>query len=104
MLELAFQDEVWVELVVPTQLAPYQIEPVLASASATGRVLVIEEGSFTLGWGAEIVARLAEHLGPRLMLSHRLAALDQPIAASRGIESTQMPDVAQIMRTAKSMV
>ncbi len=104
MLELAFQDEVWVELVVPTQLAPYQIEPVLTSASATGRVLVIEEGSFTLGWGAEIVARLAEHLGPRLMLARRLAALDQPIAASREIESTQMPDMAQIMRTAKSMV
>jgi pyruvate/2-oxoglutarate/acetoin dehydrogenase E1 component len=104
LVELAYEHEVFAELVVLTQLAPYTMEPLLASVQQTGKLLAIEEGSQTLGWGAEIVAQTVTSLGPRLLVSRRLAAQDSPIPASGPLEAGTLPDIAAIVRAAKKMV
>lgn len=102
-LRLAFEWEIFVELVVLTQLAPFEIDPVLDSVRRTRRLLVVEEGTLSLGWGAEIVARAAETLGPHLQAARRLAARDLPVPASGPLEAAMLPGVEEIVQTAHKL-
>jgi pyruvate/2-oxoglutarate/acetoin dehydrogenase E1 component len=103
-LRLAYEFEIFTELVIPTQLAPFEMEDVLASTRRTGRLLTIEEGTLSLGWGAEILARSLEAPGKGLRSARRVAALDLPIPASGPLESQVLPDVNRIVQTAQRMV
>ena len=102
-LRLAYENEIFVELVVPTQLAPFRIEPILASAGRTGRLLTIEEGNLSLGWGAEVVALAAEALGSHLEAAHRLAAKDIPVPASGPLEAAALPGVDEIILAVRKL-
>ncbi len=104
---LAYECEIFAELVIPTRLAPMDaaaFSPVLDSARHTGRLLVIEEGTYTAGWGAEILARSLEHLGPRLKSARRVAAREVPVPASVALEQTALPGVDTILQIAIQMV
>jgi pyruvate/2-oxoglutarate/acetoin dehydrogenase E1 component len=103
-LRLAYEHEIFTELVVTTQLAPVNFNPILASLQGTKRLLAVEEGSFTLGWGAEMLARAAECLGPRLMAARRLAGSDHPVPASGPLEAAALPGVDDIIAAARGMV
>jgi acetoin:2,6-dichlorophenolindophenol oxidoreductase subunit beta len=103
-LELAYQSEIFTELVILTRLAPFDLSPVLASTQRTQRLLVVEEGNRSLGWGAEVVAQVVEGQGSRLKSIRRLAAPDLPVPAARHLEQQVLPDVADIVRYAKMMV
>jgi len=103
-LRLAYEFEIFTELVIPTQLAPFEIEAVLASTRRSGRLLTIEEGTFSLGWGAEILARSVEALGSGLRAARRVAALEVPVPASGILELQALPSVEHIVQTAKKMV
>jgi pyruvate/2-oxoglutarate/acetoin dehydrogenase E1 component len=104
LLRLAYEDEIFAELVAPTQLSPFEMGPVLASVRRTGRLLTVEEGTFALGWGAELAARAAEALGPGLKIARRLAAREIPIPAARTLEDAALPGVAEIVEMARKMV
>ena len=104
LLKLAYDYEVFAELVIPTQLAPFDPDPILASVSRTRRLLTVEEGTLTLGWGAEILARATESLGQRLQLAGRLAARELPVPASGPLEAEALPSVEEIVHTARKMV
>jgi pyruvate/2-oxoglutarate/acetoin dehydrogenase E1 component len=99
-VRLAFEHEIFAELVFPTQLAPVDIRPILESASRTGALLVAEEGNLTLGWGAEVLARAAETLAAQSTRYKRLAAMDVPIPSSKAIESQVFPGVEQVIQSA----
>ncbi len=101
--QLAYEYEIFVELVIPTRLNPVEIAALHDSARRTGRLLVVEEGTLTLGWGAEIVARLAELTGSSLRAARRVAALDLPVPASGILEQAVLPGVAEIVQTARKM-
>jgi pyruvate/2-oxoglutarate/acetoin dehydrogenase E1 component len=100
---LAYENEIFVELVVPTQLSPFQPDPIIQSVSRTGSLLSIEEGTYTLGWGAEVVARIAEHCGTNPVKFKRLAAQETPIPASGPLEAIALPDVDDIIQVATQM-
>ncbi len=104
MYTLAYEHEIFVELIVLTQLAPPELNPVFASLRQTSRLLTIEEGTLTMGWGAEVVARAAERLGGQLRAASRVAALDLPIPASGALEGKILPAVGDIIQTAQKMV
>jgi pyruvate/2-oxoglutarate/acetoin dehydrogenase E1 component len=100
-LRLAYEHEIFVELVVPTRLAPFDLEPVLDSAHRTGRLLTIEEGTPALGWGSEVLAQASEALGARLTTARRLAAQPHPIPASGPLEAATLPGVEEIVAAAR---
>jgi pyruvate/2-oxoglutarate/acetoin dehydrogenase E1 component len=99
-IRLAFEHEIFTELVIPTQLAPFEVDPIISSVSHTGCLLVVEEGNLTLGWGAEVVARVSEALGPQPIRVRRLAAKDLPVPSSGPLEAQVLPDVDQIIDSA----
>ncbi len=97
-LRLAYEHEIFIEIVTPTQLAPFQTGEIIASARRTGRLLTLEEGSKELGWGAEVIARVVQAVGPQLLRVDRLAARSLPIPASGALEVGVLPGVDQIIK------
>lgn len=109
LLRLAFEYERFCELVVPSQLSPFApnglMDPAMEnSLKRTGRLLSIEEGTYTLGWGAEVLARTAQAFPGQLKAARRLAAADRPIPASAPLEEAALPSAQDIVETARSMV
>jgi len=104
--QLAFEHEIFTELIIPTQLAPFQspMKAILASARRTGRLLTVEEGTLSLGWGAEILARVAESLGNSLMAAGRTAAQETPTPASTVLEGSALPVVGDIVGAAQGIM
>ncbi len=101
LLRLAFENEIFCELVVPSQLAPFaEAGGLHASLERTGRLLTIEEGTLSLGWGAEVTARAAN----KLKAASRLAAAEAPIPASRSLEGAAIPTVQDIVDAALRLV
>lgn len=100
VLRLAYEHEVFAELVVPTSLAPVDISPIVDSLRRTGRLLTAEEGSLPLGWGAEVVAQAAQALGSSLKAAMRLAARPVPIPASGPLEAAVLPGIEEIIQAA----
>jgi acetoin:2,6-dichlorophenolindophenol oxidoreductase subunit beta len=53
---LALEEEIFVELLVPGQLAPLDYGPIIDSTGVTGSLVTIEEGTTGWSWGTEIAA------------------------------------------------
>jgi pyruvate/2-oxoglutarate/acetoin dehydrogenase E1 component len=98
MLKLAYETEIFTELYIPTDLKAFNLN------FTTSRLLVIEEGTLTLGWGAEIISRAVEASGSRLKIARRLAARDLPVPASGSLEVQVLPGVDDIIQAARTAV
>lgn len=103
MITLAYEEEIFAELIVPTRLAPYEISPILESTRKTHRLLIIEEGGLTLGWGAEILALHTTLMDQPLKTARRIAAMDLPIPASGRLEDAVLPQHDQILSAAREI-
>lgn len=104
MHALAYEDEIFCELLVPTRLAPFELSPLFESVKRTTRLLAIEEGTLSLGWGAEVLARTAEALGPGMIKAGRLAAKETVIPTAPDLEADCLPDAGDIITRVREMV
>jgi pyruvate/2-oxoglutarate/acetoin dehydrogenase E1 component len=88
---LAMEEEIFAELVVPTRIAPMDWAPVLASASATGSLITVEEGVAGWSWGTEAAAVVHRELFGTLRRPVEIVA-SQPtvIPSARTKESTML--------------
>jgi len=100
---LAYEHEIFAELVIPTRLSPFIVEQIISSVSHTYALLTVEEGTFTLGWGAEVLARVAVALGSYSVNYQRLAAREVPTPASGPLEAEALPGVDDIIQLALQM-
>ena len=64
--ELRRRDGIEVEILVPAQLYPLALDPILRIAAAAGRVCVAEEATAGGTWGAEVAATLHQRLWTEL--------------------------------------
>ncbi len=101
-LELMMEHEIFCDLLVFSQLSPFDLTPLFASLTRTRRLLTVEEGTLTLGWGAEVAARAVETLGG--LQVRRVAARDLPIANARPLEDAILPQVQDVIATALSVL
>jgi pyruvate/2-oxoglutarate/acetoin dehydrogenase E1 component len=84
---LALEEEVFVELLVPGQIAPLTLDPIIASAGVTGSVVTVEEGTAGWSWGTEIAAQLSRPLFGALRRPVAVLASDADvIPSSRELE------------------
>jgi pyruvate/2-oxoglutarate/acetoin dehydrogenase E1 component len=77
--QLAVEEEVFAELLVPAQIAPMDWAPVEASVSVTGSLVTAEEGMAGWSWGVEAAAEIG-----RRRFSH-LRRPVQVVASGPGI-------------------
>ena len=95
-VELMMERELFVEIVLFSQISPFKLDPLFKSLERTQKLLTVEEGSLSLGWGAEVVARAIERVDK--LQVRRVAGHDLPIANSRTLEDAILPSVEDIVR------
>ncbi|MCX6036177.1 MAG: alpha-ketoacid dehydrogenase subunit beta [Chloroflexi bacterium] len=101
-LDLLMEHEIFAEIILLSQLSPFDLEPLFTSLARTRKLLTVEEGTLSLGWGAEVAVRAVESMdGLRV---RRVAALDLPIANAKSLEDAILPSVQDIVNVALSLV
>lgn len=103
-LILAYDYEIFTEILLTSVLSPFYVEPIIPFIRRTNKIITIEEGNLTLGWGAEIIARVLDSMGDDLRQAKRVAALDLPIPASGVLENLILPNVDRIVKTVLKVV
>jgi len=99
--------EIICEVVCPTRIYPLGLDSILDSVRHSGRLLVVEEGIGFAGFGAEVLAQVAERMthhptGP-LPRMRRLAAPEHPIPASAPLEKSMLPHSASIVAAIREL-
>lgn len=85
-------------------LAPLDLDLILASARATGKVLIVHEANLTGGVGAEVAAVIAAEAFRDLDAPiRRLAGLDTPVPFAPTLEEYVLPDVVKIREAMLSL-
>jgi len=102
-IRLLYEFEIYTDIVLFTELSPFKLDPLLVSLRASKRLLTIEEGTMSLGWGSEVAAQAAE-AGIMGLAIKRAAALALPIANAKTLEDLILPSPEAIVNLALSML
>jgi pyruvate dehydrogenase E1 component beta subunit len=86
-------------------LWPWDEEAVAASLARTGRLLVVHEAVTTSGFGAEILARMVERLGPgAIRAAARLGQPRVPVPFAPPLEDALKPDADKVVAAAERLM
>lgn len=102
MKTLRDEEDIDCELLIPTQLYPLDLSPILESTGRTGRLLVVEEGQGFAGFGSETIAQIATHSAKPLRCA-RVNALPCGIPAAKSAETDVLPNAAGIVDAARKL-
>jgi pyruvate dehydrogenase E1 component beta subunit/2-oxoisovalerate dehydrogenase E1 component len=89
-------DGIGCEVIDLRWLSPLDLDPVLSSVERTGRLAVVHEANRTGGFGAEVMARVAETLGPSFFAGVRVGTLDTRVPASPLLSRAVLPTPERI--------
>ena len=102
-LEIA--DEFDLEVIDLRTIVPMDDELVFNSVRKTNRVLVLHEDSVTLGWGAEVVARIAAScFGDLDAPVLRVGAKDSFVASAVSLEDEVLPSVDDLRQQVTNLL
>jgi len=101
---VADEDGLSVEIIDLRSVLPWDREAVLRSVEKTSKALVLHEDTRTAGFGAEIVATIAEEAfesldGP----VKRVAAPDTPVPFAPALEKAFLPQVEDVVSALKDL-
>jgi pyruvate dehydrogenase E1 component beta subunit len=91
-----------VEFIDPRSLKPLDVDTLVASARKTRRLLVVEHGHYTAGFGAHVVAEVVQEV-PGVKV-RRLAFPDVPGPGSAVMMSWLRPDAPKIVDAAAQLM
>lgn len=95
--ELALEEEIFGELIVPAQISPMDWAPVERSVGVTGSLLTVEEGTAGWSWGTEAAAVLGGRLFGQLRRPIEvLASARTVIPGAKRLESEMLVGLSQI--------
>ncbi len=102
---LLIEDEIYAEVVVPTELQPFDVQPVADSVRRTGRLVTCEEASRAAGFGAEVSARVCDESFDALRAAPvRVAAHPVPIANAPTLEQKLLPDIEDVVSAVRMAI
>jgi pyruvate/2-oxoglutarate/acetoin dehydrogenase E1 component len=94
-----------VEVLDLRSLIPWDWQAVLTSVKKTGRLLVVEEASRTLGFGAQVAATVADLAFDQLDAPiRRVAAPDAPVPAALPLEQAYRPNASKVERALRELL
>jgi pyruvate dehydrogenase E1 component beta subunit len=91
-----------VEFIDPRSLKPLDVETLVASAKKTRRLLVVEHGHYTAGFGSHVIAEVVQEV-PGIKV-RKLAFPDVPGPGSAVMMSWLRPDAPKIVDAAIQMM
>lgn len=101
---LAVEEEIFGELVVPSEISALDWAPIDASVSATRRLLVLEEGTAGYTWGSEAAARVSARFFGELNRPVSTAASDPTvIPTSKTLEAGRLMTPERVERAIRQV-
>jgi 2-oxoisovalerate dehydrogenase E1 component len=95
--DLAHSEEILLELLLPLQVNPFDVAPILESVQRTGRLLVVEEGAAGFDLASEVIASVSvAWSGDRPLRAARIAARPVPIPSDAALELEVLPNDVSI--------
>ena len=92
-----FEEEILVHIIIPSLLKPFPLDDVIPSVRESGRVVIVEEGVKTSGWGAELASQISENAFDDLKKPvRRIGAKEFPIPSSKLLEDGVLPQISDI--------
>jgi 2-oxoisovalerate dehydrogenase E1 component len=89
-----------IEVIDLRTLSPYDWEAIRTSVEKTNRVIVAHEDTLSFGYGAEIVARIADELFTHLDAPvKRVAAMDTWVGYHPQLEAKILPQTDDLVKT-----
>ncbi len=89
----AEKDGISVMVIDLRTIMPFDWETIASAVRKTNRIVIAHEDQLTCGFGAELAARVAEHLFDQLDAPvRRIAALDTPVAYHPDLEDAILPN------------
>jgi pyruvate/2-oxoglutarate/acetoin dehydrogenase E1 component len=88
--ELAMEEEVFAELLVPAQIAPLDWQPIERSVRTTGSLVTIEEGTGGWSWGTEVAAVIGNRLFGQLRRPVEVTASARTVIPSSKTRESQI--------------
>jgi len=80
-------------------ILPYDFDSIAEAVKKTSRVIVAHEDQLTCGFGAEIAARISEHLFEHLDAPvTRVGAMDTPVAYAPELEEVILPQIDDLVK------
>jgi len=96
-IDQLFSEHEWLpEYVLMTQLSPLRPEPILTSVARTQRLVVVEEGGASFGFGSEVLAAVAQAADSQIK-ARSVGAKDFPIPCARNLEDSVLPASADVV-------
>ena len=93
------------EVIDPRTLVPFDYQTLYGSVRKTGRLVIVHEDTFSLGWGAEIAARVSRDCFDYLDAPvERVTAPDTPVPFSPPMERFYVPDAARIIGAVRRLL
>lgn len=104
-LNLFIEEEIKVEILIPSIIKPIPIRDFLESVKESGRVVIVEEGVRTGGYGAEVASEISERVFDYLEKPiFRVGAKDFPIPSSKELERSFLPNQSDIESAIKGLL
>jgi len=104
-MNIFLDEEILVEVIIPSLIKPFPLEDVLTSATESGRIIIAEEGVKTSGWGAELASQISENIfdywKKRIV---RIGSKEFPIPSSRPLEDWVLPQIHDIEAAIRNLV
>ena len=93
------------EVIDPQTLKPLDVETILESVKKTGRLVIVNEGSRSCGYAAEIAATMTELAFDYLDAPiKRVTSKDVPMPVSRVLEKEILPDQDAILDAVRACI
>jgi pyruvate/2-oxoglutarate/acetoin dehydrogenase E1 component len=104
-LNLFLEEEILVEVLIPSLIKPLCVQDVLRSVEVTGRVVIVEEGVKTGGYGSELGSLITENAYNYLVKPvFRIGAKSFPIPSSKYLEKSILPQQNDIESACKNLM
>jgi 2-oxoisovalerate dehydrogenase E1 component len=85
-------------------ISPFDWDTIAAGVRRTSRVVIAHEDQLTCGFGAELAARIGEHLFEHLDAPvKRVAAMDTPVAYYPELEEAILPQSADVLKAIREV-
>jgi len=90
--ELFFEDEINVQVIIPSMIKPFSIDKIKNSIISCGQLIIVEEGISICGWGSMVLSSIGDELFKYLKAKPIIiGSKEYPIASSRVLEDKILP-------------
>jgi len=97
---LYLEEEIFVEIIAPTQIKPFDIKPVLERFKMSKLLVTVEDGYVSGGWGQNLTGLLSSNHSVSFNKPPRsIGALGYPIANTKVLEEKILPSKDRILKT-----